>query len=88
MYKTVNARFWRISESNLKSHLQNIVNERITVKNIKYHYDLGINFYEKWLDKTMTYSSALFDNKNTNLSDAQFNKYRKVAETLSLDSNS
>ena len=36
----------------------------------------------------MTYSSALFDNKNTNLSDAQFNKYRKIAETLSLDSNS
>ena len=32
-------------------------------KNIKYHYDLGNKFYEKWLDQSMTYSSAIFDKK-------------------------
>ena len=36
----------------------------------------------------MTYSSAIFDNQNTNLSDAQINKYKKIAETLSLNENS
>ena len=56
--------------------------------NIQYHYDLGNNFYEKWLDKSMTYSSAIFDNKNTNLLDAQQNKYKKIADTLSLNENS
>ena len=57
-------------------------------KNIKYHYDLGNKFYEKWLDQSMTYSSAIFDNKNTNLSDAQQNKYKKIADSLSLNENS
>ena len=57
-------------------------------KNIKYHYDLGNKFYEKWLDQSMTYSSAIFDKQNTNLSDAQLNKYKKIAESLSLNENS
>ena len=29
-------------------------------KNISFHYDLGNSFYEKWLDKSMTYSSGMF----------------------------
>ena len=33
-------------------------------KNIQYHYDLGNDFYKLWLDKTMTYSSAIFKNEN------------------------
>ncbi len=57
-------------------------------KNIKYHYDLGNNFYEKWLDQSMTYSSAIFDHQNINLSDAQKNKYKKIADSLSLNENS
>ena len=44
-------------------------------KNISYHYDLGNQFYREWLDKTMTYSSALFKNKREVLSTAQKNKY-------------
>ena len=36
----------------------------------------------------MTYSSAIFDNQNTNLSDAQLNKYKKIADSLSLNENS
>ena len=30
-------------------------------RNIAAHYDLGNDFYQLWLDKTMTYSSALFE---------------------------
>lgn len=29
-------------------------------RNIRYHYDLGNDFYRPWLDPTMTYSCALF----------------------------
>lgn len=30
-------------------------------RNIEFHYDLGNDFYSAWLDESMTYSSALFD---------------------------
>lgn len=30
-------------------------------RNIAYHYDLGNDFYQLWLDPSMTYSSAVFD---------------------------
>ena len=30
--------------------------------NIKYHYDLGNDFYSLWLDESLTYSSAVFNN--------------------------
>src|SRR3546814_3584989 len=29
-------------------------------RNIVFHYDLGNDFYALWLDKSMSYSSALF----------------------------
>jgi len=51
-------------------------------KNIEAHYDLGNNFYKIWLDKSLTYSSALFlDNKNS-LYDAQINKYNRIKDIL------
>ena len=49
-------------------------------KNIAYHYDLGNEFYGAWLDHTMTYSSAVFDNDNDDLATAQTNKYRRLAD--------
>ena len=55
-------------------------------KNISAHYDLGNEFYEKWLDSTMTYSSALFDTKVKSLKDAQVNKYSRICDCLELKS--
>ena len=49
-------------------------------KQISYHYDLGNNFYKSWLDKTMTYSSAKFDEKNISLEKAQLNKYNSLTK--------
>ena len=37
-------------------------------KNIAKHYDLGNDFFSLWLDDTLTYSSAIFDDKSKNLS--------------------
>jgi len=53
-------------------------------RNIEYHYDLGNSFYRRWLDPTMTYSSARFAHKEQDLSSAQINKYRSLAERIDL----
>ena len=51
-------------------------------KNIARHYDLGNEFFSLWLDKTLTYSSAIFDEKNKELIDAQNNKYQKLIDLI------
>jgi len=51
-------------------------------ENIAKHYDLGNDFFSLWLDKTLTYSSAIFDDQNKNLSDAQNNKYQKLINLI------
>ncbi len=48
-------------------------------KNIHAHYDLGNAFYELWLDPTMNYSSAWFDNDRTKpMAEAQTAKVRRA----------
>jgi cyclopropane-fatty-acyl-phospholipid synthase len=54
-------------------------------RNILAHYDLGNRFYEAWLDRSMTYSSARFDEKVRDLESAQRAKYRALAEHLDLE---
>ena len=56
-------------------------------KNIRFHYDLGNEFYKSWLDKSMTYSSAIFKDKSQNLFDAQMNKFSKLADLCSINPN-
>ena len=51
-------------------------------RNIHSHYDLGNDFYSLWLDPTMTYSSAIFNNDNEPLSKAQQNKYDRIINML------
>ena len=50
--------------------------------NISKHYDLGNEFFSLWLDKTLTYSSAIFENKSQDLSEAQNNKYQKLINLI------
>ena len=76
---------------NIYSKFKHFLNENSkyqSKKNIEYHYDLGNKFYTKWLDRSMTYSSAYFEKENQNLFDAQLNKYHKIAEALNLNENS
>ena len=65
-------------------HLRNKNSISGSKKNILAHYDLGNNFYQKWLDSTMTYSSAFFDNKKMSLAEAQENKYQRIIDKLEL----
>lgn len=53
-------------------------------RNILAHYDLGNDFYEAWLDKTMTYSSALYTRPDLSLPEAQAAKYEAICQALSV----
>ena len=48
-------------------------------RNIHAHYDLGNSFYERWLDRSMTYSSAIFAPGDNDLESAQRRKYARLA---------
>ncbi|MEW5755548.1 MAG: cyclopropane-fatty-acyl-phospholipid synthase family protein [Pseudomonadota bacterium] len=63
-------------------HLANRNNRRGSRRNIRYHYDLGNDFYRLWLDPTMSYSAALFAHPLQSLDAAQGNKYRRLLNTL------
>jgi len=47
-------------------------------RNIEFHYDLGNEFYQLWLDPSMSYSSAVFS-ENESLEEAQ---YRKLDQAI------
>jgi cyclopropane-fatty-acyl-phospholipid synthase len=64
-------RFWLQSNS-----------KRQAKKNISYHYDLGNDFYRLWLDETMTYSSAIFQNPQESLETAQKRKYASMIDQM------
>ncbi len=53
-------------------------------RNIHEHYDLGNAFYSRWLDPTMTYSSARYERPEQPLHEAQRAKYRSLAEGMEL----
>lgn len=51
-------------------------------KNIAFHYDLGNDFYEQWLDRTMSYSSALFAEPISETESLEAAQHRKVSALL------
>ena len=53
-------------------------------RNIVAHYDLGNDFYARWLDRGMTYSSGLFASPDQSLEDAQNAKYAAVADAADI----
>lgn len=66
-------------------HLFNRNTKSGSRKNIHAHYDIGNDFYQLWLDPSMTYSSALYRGEQTqSLEQAQAAKYRRVADELQL----
>ncbi|MBV5263853.1 SAM-dependent methyltransferase [Pinisolibacter aquiterrae] len=66
-------------------HLLNANSRRGSRRNIEAHYDLGNDFYRRWLDGTMLYSSALWDETTPSLEAAQTKKLDRIAELLALD---
>ncbi|MGE5459716.1 MAG: class I SAM-dependent methyltransferase [Solirubrobacterales bacterium] len=48
------------------------------------HYDLGNGFFRAWLDRSMTYSSAVFAREDMSLEEAQQEKYRRISAAAGL----
>jgi cyclopropane-fatty-acyl-phospholipid synthase len=64
-------------------------NKRNSSKNIHAHYDLGNAFYSAWLDPSMTYSSAWFDdNREQDLQAAQQAKVRRALRMAQVQTGS
>lgn len=53
-------------------------------KNISAHYDLGNDFYSLFLDSSMMYSSAMYPNSESSLSEAAVYKLQRICEKLEL----
>ncbi len=53
-------------------------------KNVSRHYDISNDFYKLWLDKTLTYSCAYFQNESDALETAQLAKYEHLCKKLRL----
>jgi len=69
----------------LKNLFKNLLFSNTRSKSKKYiskHYDLGNEFFSIWLDKTLTYSSAIYDDPKDDLANAQVNKYNKLIEFI------
>jgi len=69
--------------------VQNILNQIVkkntrekSKENISAHYDLGNEFFSKWLDKTLTYSCGIFYTNDETLEKAQINKYNKLIDLI------
>jgi len=68
--------WWRlVSRVNTKKQAKN---------NILAHYDLGNDLYSAFLDSRMQYSSAIFNNPEDSLEQAQINKLQRICEQLQL----
>lgn len=53
-------------------------------RNIRDHYDLSNDFFRTFLDRTMTYSCAYFENPGQDLESAQIAKYDRLCRKLHL----
>ncbi|MBA4382495.1 MAG: SAM-dependent methyltransferase [Sideroxydans sp.] len=66
-------------------HLFNRNSRSGSRKNIHAHYDIGNDFYRLWLDPSMTYSSAVFNNGTSDsLEQGQHVKYQRILNQLNV----
>ncbi len=65
-------------------HFFNRNSKKRAKQNISAHYDLGNELYTRFLDPTMLYSAAMYDDEHTSLHQASLNKLRVLCEKLAL----
>jgi cyclopropane-fatty-acyl-phospholipid synthase len=67
------------------AHLCRANTRRGSRRNIAFHYDLGNDFFARWLDPQLIYSSALYTGAGQSLEEAQACKLARVLDLLRLD---
>ncbi len=65
-------------------HLLNANTRKGSRRNIEAHYDLGNAFYREWLDRSMLYSSAIFEDPLQTLEAAQQNRLNHIRKKLEI----
>ncbi len=71
----------------IKNFIKKVFASNTKSKSIKYiskHYDLGNDFFSLWLDKTLTYSSAIYKYEKDDLEKAQKNKFQELINLLNI----
>ncbi len=71
----------------IKNFLKKIFASNTKSKSKKYiskHYDLGDEFFSSWLDKSLTYSSAVYKNEKDDLEIAQRNKFQELINLMNI----
>ncbi|MFP4154809.1 MAG: class I SAM-dependent methyltransferase [Halothiobacillaceae bacterium] len=81
MRDDLRASFWARLGHRLQ-HWLRANHRRGSRRNIAAHYDLGNDFYRLWLDETMTYSAAWFEDPEQPLARAQDAKYERLLDLL------
>lgn len=76
-------RFKRSSRA-LKGILDTSLDRKKQKEEVSSHYDIGNDFYELWLDETMSYSCGYFAHTGTSLFEAQVAKVDHILEKLQL----
>ncbi len=74
-------------QSLLKKLLFPSHSKRTQKKEVCSHYDIGNDFYQLWLDKTMSYSCGYFKDNDNSLYQAQINKIDYILQKLYLKEN-
>ncbi|WP_286302641.1 SAM-dependent methyltransferase [Vibrio apostichopi] len=75
---------WISKFKNLLLRRKNSNTEQGSKRNILAHYDIGNELYERFLDCSMLYSSAIYSEDALTLSKAQQNKMKTICERLEL----
>ena len=71
----------------IKNFLKKIFASNTKSKSKKYiskHYDLGNEFFSSWLDKSLTYSSAVYKSEKDDLEIAQRNKFQELINLMNI----
>lgn len=71
-------------EKSLKNLIHSSTSKLNQKKEVQSHYDIGNDFYNLWLDDTMSYSCGYFKSENDTLHDAQVNKVHHILKKLNL----
>ena len=73
-----------VNENMLSKLIFTSTSKKNQKKEVTSHYDIGNDFYELWLDETMSYSCAYFKNEDDTLYEAQKNKVDYILKKLQL----
>jgi cyclopropane-fatty-acyl-phospholipid synthase len=76
------AGFWSSLKFRVVNRLMRANSLKGAARNIRAHYDVGNEFYQLWLDESMTYSSAMFAAGDDDLERAQNRKYDRVLNQI------